>query len=124
MKLKRTLTLASAAILSIALITGCGGKNVKSGNSSDAAGAIAAAQNSVKKMNALGWKWRDTAKFLKKAKAAKKKGDNGKAVKLANKAKAQAELAIQQYHYEKTISRAVKKKRRARRNKRRSRKKS
>lgn len=121
MKLKKALTLTSAAILSVVLITGCG-KNVKSGNSEDAANAIAAAQASMKKASSLKWIWRDTGKNLKKAQAAQKKGDNSAAVKFANKAKAQAELAIQQYHYEKTINRSVKsKKRRKTRRKRRTR---
>ena len=123
MKLKRTFTLACSAVLSIALITGCG-SNVKSASGSEASAAIASAESAIKKMNALGWKWRDTGKFMKQAKAAKKKGDNGKAVKLANKAKGQAELAVQQYHYEKTRDRSVKSKRRYRRKSKRRSKKS
>ncbi len=113
MKLKRILTLTSAAILSVALLTACG-KNVKSGNSADAATAISAAEATMKKAGSLKWIWRDTGKSLKKAKAAQKKGDNASAVKLANKAKAQADLAIQQYHYESTINRSVKYKKRRR----------
>jgi len=121
MKLKRILTLTSAAILSVALLTACG-NNVKSGNSADAASAISAAEATMKKAGSLKWIWRDTGKNLKKAKAAQKKGDNASAVKLANKAKAQAELAIQQYHYENTINRSVKSKKR-RRSRRKSRRK-
>jgi len=124
MKLKRTLTFAGAMILSVALLTACGG-NVKGGSSEDAASAIAAAEASMKKAKSLQWIWRDTGKMLKKAKAAQKKGNNGAAVKFANNAKAQAELAIQQYHYERTINRTVKakKRRRYKRSKRKKRSK-
>ena len=119
MKLKRILTLTSAAILSVALVTACG-KNVKSGNSADAASAISAAEATIKKAGSLKWIWRDTAKDLKKAKAAQKKGDNATAIKFANKAKAHANIAIQQYHYEMSINRSVKKKRRKYRRKKRT----
>ncbi|VAW77373.1 hypothetical protein MNBD_GAMMA12-3647 [hydrothermal vent metagenome] len=113
MKLKRILTLASAAFLSVALVTACGSK-AKRSTSSDAAAAISSAETTMKKAGALSWIWRDTAKDLKKAKAAQKKGDNAGAVKFANKAKRQADMAIKQYHYEKSLNRSVKSKRRRR----------
>ncbi len=50
-----------------------------------------------KKAASVGFEWRDIGKFLKKAKAAAKKGDYDKAIKLAKKAKAQGELGYQQY---------------------------
>lgn len=50
-----------------------------------------------KKAASVGFEWRDIGKFLKKAKAAAKKGDYDKAIKLARKAKAQGELGYQQY---------------------------
>ncbi len=69
---------------------------VKSSGSSALSGAckdaISAATAENKKAKKVGFEWRDTAKFLKKAKKAGGKG----CVKLANKAKAQALNAQQQ----------------------------
>ena len=49
------------------------------------------------------WIWRDTESFLKQAEdeAAKPDGDMDLAIKLANKARSQAELAVNQYYLEK-----------------------
>ena len=63
-----------------------------------AASAISAAKAAIAKAKANHWIWRDTEKFLKQAEAAAKKGDDKKAISLANKAKDQAELAVKQYN--------------------------
>ncbi len=63
--------------------------------------AIAAAKAAIGKAKSLGWIWRDTEKFLKKAEAAAAKGEDDVALKLAKKAKDQAELAVNQYYLEK-----------------------
>ena len=63
----------------------------------DAKGAIAAAEHETKRANKKFYAWRDTGKLIKKAKAALKKKDYDGAVKLANKAKKQSTMALQQY---------------------------
>ena len=96
-------TLWSSAILSIVLATGCAQQTAKAPEtkvSPQVAAAIAGANAAVKAAKDNNWIWRDTEKFLKEAQAAADKGDNATAIKLANKAKAQAEGAIAQYKYE------------------------
>jgi len=79
--------LASALLLSVSF----------SVQATPAADAIADAKMSMKKVNQVGYLWRDTGKILKKAEAAAKKGDNDKAVKLARQAEEQAKDAYAQY---------------------------
>jgi len=62
--------------------------------------AIAAAKVAIAKAKANDWIWRDTEKFLKQAEEAAAKGDSDAAIKLANKARNQAELAENQYYLE------------------------
>lgn len=62
--------------------------------------AISTASEAIKKAKANDWIWRDTEKFLKKAQAAADKGDSAAAIKLANKARHQAETAVTQYNFE------------------------
>lgn len=62
----------------------------------DAMGAIAAAEHETKRAGSKLFEWRDTGKLIKKAKEALKKEDFNTAVKLANKAKAQSTMALQQ----------------------------
>jgi hypothetical protein len=93
----------SIAILSIVLATGCAQFSEKSPAakaSPEATAAIASANAAIKAAKANTWIWRDTEKFAKQAQEAAGKGDNATAIKLANKAKAQAEDAIAQYKYE------------------------
>jgi len=65
-----------------------------SASSGDAAAAIAAAKAALEK--AAGNEWRDTGKFLKKAEKLAAEGKVKEAIKLAEKAKMQAELAAKQ----------------------------
>ncbi|MEE9342162.1 MAG: SoxXA-binding protein [Gammaproteobacteria bacterium] len=65
--------------------------------SPEATAAISAAKSAIGKAKGNNWIWRDTEKFLKKAEDAAGKGDNDAAVKMANKAKDQAESAVKQY---------------------------
>ena len=59
--------------------------------------AISAAEAAVKKANSVDGLWRDTSsKFLKNAKAAAAKGDDATALKLAKKAKFEAEMGFKQ----------------------------
>ncbi len=102
MKPRFTLKLLSSVVLSIWLVNGCAQGTTKSASaaSPEATAAIAAADAAIKKAKANNWIWRDTEKFAKQAKEAADKGDNAAAVKLANKAQAQAEDAVKQYEYE------------------------
>ena len=59
--------------------------------------AIDAAIAANKKADSVGFEWRDAQKMIKQAKAAAEKGDNAKAMKLAEKARKQGELGYQQY---------------------------
>jgi hypothetical protein len=79
--------LASALLLSVSV----------SVQATPAADAIADAKISMKKVNKVGYLWRDTGKILKKAEAAANKGDNDGAVKLARQAEEQAKDAYAQY---------------------------
>jgi major membrane immunogen (membrane-anchored lipoprotein) len=58
--------------------------------------AIAAADESRKKAGKVAGEWRDTAKILKKAKAAEKAGDFSKAIKLAKTAWSQGQNGYEQ----------------------------
>lgn len=74
---------------------------------SEADQAIADAKAAIAKAKAVGWIWRDTEKTLKKAEEANKKGDEAKAIKLANKAKSEAQLAVKQYYTERGMDRSL-----------------
>ena len=106
MKTRSHFKLLIFAILSMWLINGCADQTMKSEASSGsmaspaATAAIASAASAIKAAKANNWIWRDTEKFLKSAQAAADKGDNDTAVKLANKAKFEAESAVVQYNYE------------------------
>lgn len=111
MKTRSHVKLLISAILSLLLINGCAdmastGSAGASKASPEATAAIASAGSAIKAAKANKWIWRDTEKFLKKAKAAADKGDNKTAIKLANKAKFQAETAVSQYKFEKANPRS------------------
>ncbi len=111
MKPSLTVKLLSTAILSLWLVNGCAEKATKatatSKASPEAVTAIASANSAIKNAKANNWIWRDTEKFAKEAQAAADKGDNEVAIKLANKAKAEAENAVKQYQYEKAHPRSL-----------------
>ena len=105
MKPSFSIKLLSTVILSLWLVNGCAEKATKSTASASAASpeaiaAIASANSAIKAAKANKWIWRDTEKFAKNAQAAADKGDNATAVKLANKAKGEADDAVKQYQYE------------------------
>jgi hypothetical protein len=108
MKTRFPIKLWPIAILSILLATGCAqfwstepaGESAATKASPEAAAAIASANAAIKAAKANNWIWRDTEKFATEAQAAADKGDSATAIKLANKAKAEAENAIAQYKYE------------------------
>lgn len=63
--------------------------------------AIAEAKMAAKRAEEVGGLWRDTSKLIKKAEAALKKNNGDKAFKVANIAKEQADLALNQTYLEK-----------------------
>ena len=105
MKTRSYFQLLISAILSLWLVNGCAEYAAKGDSGSkagaEATAAITSAGSAIKAAKANNWIWRDTEKFLKKAQAAADKGDNGAAIKLANKAKLEAENAVIQYEFEK-----------------------
>ena len=91
------LKLTSLIALVFAVAVGCTSTSDSSASSEQAAkDAIAAAKKANKEAKAVGYEWRDTGKMIKKAEEALADGDYDKAIKLANKAKRQAENAIAQ----------------------------
>ncbi|MGD8483710.1 MAG: hypothetical protein PVJ63_08835 [Thioalkalispiraceae bacterium] len=94
--MKKIITLAAVTAFTLAA---CASGPVHSKN--DAAGAITAAEHETNRAKKVNYEWRDTGKIIKKAKAALKKGDFDAAVKLANQAKTQSTLALQQYQDQK-----------------------
>jgi hypothetical protein len=110
MKSSFTVKLLSTVILSLWLVSGCAENATKSSAgkaSPEAVAAIAAANDAIKSAKANDWLWRDTEKFAKQAQESADKGDNTAAIKLANKAKDEAEDAIAQYKYEKANPRGL-----------------
>ena len=70
--------------------------------SAAASQALDAARASIKTAKGLQWIWRDTEKTLASAEEAAAAGDEATAVKLANKAKFEADAAVNQYYLEKS----------------------
>ena len=107
MKKRLPVKLLIITVLSTLLTIGCaqtqdkGDSGGASKASPEATAAIKDANDAIKVAKGNNWIWRDTEKFLKQAKAAADKGDNGAAIKLADKAKFQAEAAVIQYNHEK-----------------------
>ena len=62
---------------------------------------IADAKAAVAEAKALNWIWRDTEKFLADAEKAAADGDHDTALKLATKARNEAQMAVNQYYLEK-----------------------
>mgnify|MGYP001821801998 FL=1 len=108
MKTSFNVKLLSTAVLSLWLISGCA-SNGSSGSkaSAEATTAITNASDAIKAAKGNDWIWRDTEKFLSQAKEAAAAGDDAKAIKLADKAKFQAEAAVEQYNYETTHQRGL-----------------
>jgi hypothetical protein len=113
MKKRTSAKLLAAILLTVGLNAGCADNPKKddasaaSNASPEATAAIANAAEAIKMAKANDWIWRDTEMFLKEAQTAADKGDNTTAIKLANKAKYQAEAAVIQYNHEKKHSRAL-----------------
>ncbi len=108
MKKPQTAKLLAILLLTTGLSVGCSAQPEKPSMSPEAASAIKSAHDANKKAKAVGYEWRDTGKLLKKAEAAAKKGDNESAIKMANKAKSEAMMAVKQQQMEKGMDRSIK----------------
>ncbi|VAW50605.1 hypothetical protein MNBD_GAMMA06-1684 [hydrothermal vent metagenome] len=95
MTMRTSARLFSVALLSLGLITGCASTD-EVAESSSAEQAIADAKAANAEAKAVNYEWRDTGKVIKKAEEKLAAGDEAGALKLANKAKAQATTAIAQ----------------------------
>ncbi len=100
MKIKKALKLSGLMLLVISFAVGCAGTTEEAAPGGDAAAAIAAAKAANKKAAAENYEWRDTGKLIKKAEKALKAGKEAEAIKLANKARRQAENAVKQKYSE------------------------
>lgn len=91
----------SLILITSTLVIGCAGTTEEEPKQTgDAATAIAAAEAAYKVALDELYAWRDTGKLIKKAKKALKSGKDANAIKLANKAKKQAEDAVSQKYAE------------------------
>lgn len=88
----KKIIISSALILAVSGLAGCAGSN--SGPSYK--DVVAEAEKEMKIAKKMNYLWRDTGKFLKKAKKAKSNGNSKKAMKLAQKALSQAKAAQMQ----------------------------
>ena len=77
------------------LVTGCASQAVEP-TAQGAKQVLSEAIDTNKQASKLGYEWRDTGKWIKKAKAALKAGKEAEALKLAKKIKAAAEDGTQQ----------------------------
>ncbi|GMR08386.1 MAG: hypothetical protein BMS9Abin26_1391 [Gammaproteobacteria bacterium] len=97
------------AVLALVLVFlgGCAAQDEKKAGANkvpaEVSQAIKAASAAKKKAASVGGEWRNTGKFIKKAKKAAKKGHFKKAIKLANKAKREGELGYKQAMAEKSL---------------------
>ena len=108
MKTSFNVKLLSTALLSLWLISGCASNSSNGGSASaEATTAITNANAAIKSAKGNDWIWRDTEKFVKQAKESADAGDNAKAIKLADKARFQAEAAVEQYNMETTHQRGL-----------------
>lgn len=96
--MKKIALLVAATAL---VLSACAGTPEVQHSKKDAEGAIMAAEHANKRVAKVGHEWKYTGKFIKKAKAAMKKGDFNGAVKTANKAKREAVNAYKQYEDQK-----------------------
>jgi hypothetical protein len=97
-------------LLSCSVSVGCASNQANdSGSRStpEARQAIKNASDAIATANENNWIWSETEDLLKQAQAAADKGDNATAIKLADKAKFQAEAADIQYNYEKDHPRGL-----------------
>ncbi len=96
----------AAVVLASALLTGCASYSDSDSATSSSSGsaateenytaAVAEAKKAINTAKRANYVWRDSGKILQKAAKAAKKGDFKTAIKLANKAKRQGDMALAQ----------------------------
>ncbi len=118
MNMLSRLTTMGIIVLSMGMVVGCAQQQQKpvaeptaakqAGPDAQAAEkAIADAKDAIAKAKENNWIWRDTEKFLKEAEKDYKAGKYEDAIKKANKAKDQANLAVEQYQKEQQMDRGL-----------------
>lgn len=105
MKTMNALKLAGLMVLLFTMAVGCASAPEAEAPADDnlaqaAQEAIAAAKSALKRAEDEGYVWRDTDDLIGKAEAAYEAGNYQEAIDLANEARRQAELAIQQKYDE------------------------
>jgi nucleoid-associated protein YgaU len=90
-------------MLALGLMAGCSStpEAPAKDSSAEVTQAIDAAKSAIAKAKSLDWIWRDTEKMLAEAEKEAAAGNDEAAIKLANKARNQADLAVNQYYLEK-----------------------
>ncbi len=96
MKTTKMLKLTGLIAMVFALAIGCSSTDSGQSDEQAAKDAIAAAKEANSRAAAIGYEWRDTAKLITEAEKALGDGKYEDAIKLANKARKQAENAIAQ----------------------------
>jgi len=97
MKIMKTLKFTGLIALVFSVAIGCSSTSEEGTSSEQAAkDAIAAAKEANKKAKAVGYEWRDTGKLIEQAEKALSDSKYDDAIKLANKARKQAENAVAQ----------------------------
>jgi hypothetical protein len=85
-----------ASLVAVLALVGCASAPPAPKDATDFPTLIKEAKAAQKKAKSVGSEWRDTGKFIKKAEAAFKKGDEATAMKLATKAKREGEMGYAQ----------------------------
>lgn len=97
MKIMKTLKFTSLIAIVFSVAIGCSSTSEEGTSTEQAAkDAIAAAKEANKKAKAVGYEWRDTGKLIDEAEKALSNSKYDDAIKLANKARKQAENAVAQ----------------------------
>jgi nucleoid-associated protein YgaU len=96
MKTTKMLKLTGLIAMVFAIAIGCSSTETGQSEEQAAKDAIAAAKEANARAAAIGYEWRDTAEMIKKAEEALGESKYEDAIKLANKARKQAENAIAQ----------------------------
>ncbi|MCK4744240.1 MAG: hypothetical protein KAT25_10495 [Sulfuriflexus sp.] len=98
--MKKIALIAAAACMAISGAALADGHAKKGPSKKDVSAAILAAVKSVEAAKSVRGEWRDSYKYLGKAKKAYRKGDMKKAMKLAKKVERQGKMGKAQAHAE------------------------
>ena len=95
------------AAVAVAAAFAAGAPRAPAGDAETFKAAYEAAVTARKAAAAAGFEWRDTKKMIRQAKKLAGKGEYGKAIELANKAKRQGDLGVKQAEEQETAWRAA-----------------